>query len=157
MTRVPNTPHLSSSSENRRYWLGVVSRSHIRIGVNGGFIQLNHGKKAPLQKFRAGDCVAVYSPRTEYPDGEPLQAFTAIGTIISGDIYQVQMASDFNPYRVDVRFLDCNEAPIKPLIERLSFIKNKTHWGAAFRFGQLKIPANDFAIIAEAMGCTSLT
>ena len=40
---------------NRNYWIGVVSRSHVRIGVKGGFIQLSHGKNAPLQKFRAGD------------------------------------------------------------------------------------------------------
>ena len=136
----------------RNHWLGVVSRSHVQIGVAGGFIQLNHGKWAPLQKFRAGDGLVIYSPRTEYPDGEMLQASTAIGTIASGEIYQVEMAPDFKPYRVDVKFVRCNEAPIKPLIERLSFIKSKTHWGGAFRFGQLKIPAADFGIIAEAMG-----
>ena len=27
----------------------------------------------------AGDGLAYYSPKTDYPDGEPLQAFTAIG------------------------------------------------------------------------------
>jgi hypothetical protein len=141
---------------NHNHWIGVVSRSHVEIGVKGGFIQLNHGKKVPLQKFRAGDGLVMYSPRTSYPDGEPLQSFTAIGTIVSGEIYQVEMLPDFTPYRVDVRFSRCSEAPIKPLIERLSFIKSKTHWGAAFRFGQLKIPATDFALIAEAMGYTSL-
>jgi len=98
----------------------------------------------------------MYSPRASYPDGEPLQAFTAIGSVASGDIYQVEMSPDFKPFRVDVRFAKCKEAPIKPLIEMLSFIKNKTHWGAAFRFGQLKIPAEDFALIAKAMGATSL-
>src|ERR1700737_3991114 len=138
---------------NRNYWIGVVSRSHVRIGVKGGFIQLSHGKKAPLQKFRAGDGLVMYSPRTSYPDGEPLQSFTAIGTVVSGEIYQVEMAADFKPYRIDVRFSDRTETPIKPLIETLSFIRSKTHWGAAFRFGQLKIPAADFAQIAQAMGC----
>jgi EVE domain len=141
---------------NRNHWLGVVSRSHVLIGVKGGFIQLSHGKKAPLKKFRAGDYLVMYSPRTEYPAGEPLQSFTAIGIIVSGDIYQVEMTPDFKPYRVEVRFSHCNEAPIRPLIERLSFIKSKTHWGAAFRFGQLKIPAGDFALIAETMRCASL-
>ena len=141
---------------NHNYWIGVVSRSHVEIGVKGRFVQLNHGKKAPLQKFRANDGLVMYSPRTSYPDGEPLQSFTAIGTIVSGEVYQVEMSPDFKPYRVDVRFSRCSEAPIKPLIERLSFIKSKTHWGAAFRFGQLKIPATDFALIAEAMGCSSV-
>jgi hypothetical protein len=134
------------------FWIGVVSREHVRLGVKGGFIQLNHGKRAPLQRLKAGDRVAMYSPRTSYPDGEVLQAFTAIGRIVSGDIYQVEMSPDFIPYRIDVQFAEeCNEAPIKPLIESLSFIRNKTHWGSAFRFGYLKIPADDFAIIARAM------
>ena len=112
----------------RRFWIGVVSREHIHVGVKGGFIQLGHGKKAPLQRLRASDGLAMYSPRTAYPDGEPLQA------------------------RVDVTFFDANEAPIKPLIDALSFIKNKTQWGSAFRFGQIKIPAEDFKLIAKAMG-----
>jgi len=125
----------------------------VYIGVKGGFIQLNHGKKAPLQRLRAGDGLAMYSPRTEYPDGEPLQHFTAIGVVSTGEIDQVEMSPDFKPFRIDVQFFKCEEAPIKPLIEKLSFIKSKTHWGAAFRFGQLKVPREDFLLIAEAMGC----
>jgi hypothetical protein len=35
----------------RSHWIGVVSRAHVRPGVEGGFIQLNHRKKAPLQRF----------------------------------------------------------------------------------------------------------
>jgi hypothetical protein len=132
-------------------WVGVVSREHVLRGVAGNFIQLNHGKKAPLQRLHAGDRVVIYSPRTAYPDGAPLQYFTAIGVVRSGEVYQVEMAPDFHPYRVDVDFADCHEAPIQPLIERLSFIKSKTHWGAAFRFGYLKVPAEDFALIASAM------
>jgi hypothetical protein len=141
---------------DRNYWIGVVSRSHVRIGVKGDFIQLSHGKEAPLQKFRAGDGLVMYSPRTSYPDGEALQSFTAIGYIASGEVYQVEMSPDFKPYRINVHFSSCGETPIKPLLDKLSFLKNKTHWGAAFRFGQLKIPAADFALIAEAMGCLSL-
>ena len=135
-----------------QFWIGVVSREHVQRGVQGGFIQLNHGKKAPVQRLRAGDGLVTYSPRTAYPDGEPLQAFTAIGVVITGEVYQVEMSEDFKPYRVDVRFLNGRETPIKPLIERLSFIRDKTHWGAAFRFGYLKVSAEDFNLIAESMG-----
>ena len=135
-----------------QFWIGVVSREHVLRGVAGGFIQLNHGKKAPLQRLRAGDGIAMYSPRTTYPDGEPLQCFTAIGTVVTGEVYQVDMSEDFKPYRVDVRFHQAAEAPIRPLVESLSFIKSKTHWGAAFRFGYVKVPPSDFASLAEAMG-----
>jgi predicted RNA-binding protein len=135
----------------RNYWIGVVSRSHVQIGVKGGFIQLNHGKKAPLQRLKAGDMLAVYSPRDAYPHGLVLQAFTAIGIVKSDNVYQVEMSPEFKPFRVDVEFSKSREAPIKPLIERLSFIRSKTHWGGAFRFGYLKIPEADFARIADAM------
>ena len=140
----------------RNFWIGVVSRSHVEIAVEGGFIQLNHGKKAPLQRLHAGDGLILYSPRTAYPAGEILQAFTAMGEVISGEIYQVEMTPDFKPYRVDVKFFECRETPIRPLIDKLSFIKNKSRWGAAFRFGQVKIPAQDFNLIAKTMGCEDL-
>jgi hypothetical protein len=142
-----------SAVSERNYWIGVVSRSHVQLGVKGGFMQLSHGKRGPLEKLRAGGGLVMYSPRTSYPDGEALQSFTAIGVVTSGEIYQVEMTPDFKPYRLDVTFLESREAPIKPLVDGLSFIRNKTHWGAAFRFGQLKIPAEDFDLIAQAMGC----
>ena len=133
------------------FWIGVVSKAHVQNGVHGGFIQLNHGKKAAVQRLKAGDMLAVYSPRTDYPDGAALQAFTAIGTVASGEVYQVEMSPGFKPFRVDVQFHDCQDAPIKPLIDRLSFVRDKKHWGAPFRFGYLRVSETDFQLIAQAM------
>jgi len=141
--------------KSQEFWIGVVSRQHVHLGVEGGFIQLNHGKKAPLQRLQAGDGVVMYSPRTTYPEGELLQSFTAIGVVCSGEVYRVKMAKDFEPYRLDVKFFKAKEAPIKPLIEALSFIKNKARWGAAFRFGHVKVSAEDFILIAKTMGVES--
>ena len=142
----------ASSARERNYWIGVVSREHVLIGVKGGFMQLGHGKRAPLQKLKGGDGLIMYSPRLEYPDGEPYQSFTAIGRVVSGEIYQVEIDRDFRPFRVRVEFFKAKDAPIKPLIEQLAFIRDKQHWGAAFRFGQVKIGQPDFALIAKAMG-----
>ena len=103
----------------RQFWIGVVSRNHVAIGVAGGFAQLNHGKAAPLERMRAGDGFAYYSPRTEYPDGPPLQAFTAIGRIRDGIVYQAAMG-DFRPFRLAVDYLPSHEAPIKPLMPDLA-------------------------------------
>ena len=146
----------------RNFWIGVVSRDHVAIGVAGGFTQLNHGKAGPLERMRAGDGFAFYSPRTSYPEGPPLQAFTAIGRIRDGNVYQVKSevhlqaqagpGSGFTPFRLAVDYLPAQDAPIKPLIDQLSFIRSKTHWGAAFRFGFLRVPDADFARIATAMG-----
>ena len=41
---------LDSATDARRFWIGVASRDHVNVGVKGGFIQLNHGKQAPLRR-----------------------------------------------------------------------------------------------------------
>lgn len=137
---------------SRQYWIGVVSKNHVSIGVAGGFTQLNHGKAGPLERMRPGDGFAFYSPRTLYPDGPLLQAFTAIGRVSEGEIFQAEAGAGFRPFRRAVSYLPARDAPIKPLIEDLTFIRSKQHWGAAFRFGFLRVPEEDFARIAGAMG-----
>jgi hypothetical protein len=138
----------------RRYWIAVVSKDHVDRAIAGGFAQVNHGKAGPLERMRAGDGFAYYSPRNSQPDGAPLQAFTAIGRVCSGTLYQAEADPNegFRPFRVDVDFLDAAPALVKPLVPELSFIRSKTHWGAAFRFGVVGVPAADFARIAAAMG-----
>src|SRR3954471_15126499 len=64
-----------------RFWLGVVQRDHVLRGVAGGFAQVNHGAKAPLARMGSADGFVYYSPKTAYPDGDPLKEFTAIGRI----------------------------------------------------------------------------
>jgi len=135
----------------RSYWIGVVSKDHVDMGVAGGFTQLNHGKAGPLERMRPGDGFVFYSPRTEYPAGTPVQAFTAIGRVRPRAIFQAE-AGSMRPFRREVDYLPAREAPIKPLIDELSFIRSKEHWGAAFRFGFVRVPEQDFARIAAAMG-----
>jgi len=40
---------------------------------------------------------------------------------------------------------------ILPLVDQLSFIKNKKYWGYAFRYGHFEIPEVDFKLIADNM------
>jgi len=139
---------------DRSYWIGVASKDHVDYAVAGGFTQLNHGKAAPLERMRAGDGFVFYSPRAAYPGGEVLQAFTAIGRVRNGIVYQATLATDLRPFRIEVDYLPSQPAPIKPLIAQLSFIRSKTHWGAAFRYGALRIPEVDFMLIGTAMDCS---
>jgi hypothetical protein len=136
----------------RNFWIGVVSQSDAAAAVAGSFMQLSHGKAGPLERMREGDGFAFYSPRTDHPVGAPLQAFTAIGRVEGGRIFQVDEGQDFTPFRRAVEYLPSRPAPIKPLIPDLSFIRSKEHWGAAFRFGVVPVPDVDFARIAAAMG-----
>jgi len=133
------------------YWINTISRDHVRLGVEGGFMQANHGRDTGIRRLGAGDWLAFYSPRTSYPDGDPLQAFTAIGFVLDEEIYQVAMTADFHPWRRNMRFLDCVEAPIREITDGLSFIRDRTYWGMIFRRGLFEAPAVDFKIIADAM------
>jgi DNA-binding MarR family transcriptional regulator/predicted RNA-binding protein len=133
------------------YWVSTISRDHVRLGVEGGFTQAGHGKASGLKRLKADDWLVFYSPRTSLQDGELLQAFTALGRVVDEELYQVETATGFTPWRRNVEFVSGVEAPIRPLIDQLSFIKDKRRWGYVFRFGLFKIPQEDFAVISQAM------
>jgi EVE domain len=134
-----------------RYWIGVASKDHVMKGVEGSFSQLCHGKNNPLKRLSAGDWIIYYSPRTEMNGGNTVQAFTAFGQILEGEPYAFDMGNGFIPYRRDVSFKPAQDAPIRPLLHELSFIKNKQSWGYVFRFGLIEIPEPDFQRIAKEM------
>lgn len=137
--------------QNKRYWIGVASRDHVMNAVQSGFAQLCHGKQAPLKKMNTGDWIIYYSPKVDYKESIPHQKFTAIGKVIDDNVYQVDMRSNFLPYRRNIDFIPCEEILIHPLISKLSFIKSVKYWGYSFRFGHLEICEKDFKIIAESM------
>jgi len=140
-----------------RNWLGIASADHIRIGRAGGFMQLGHGKLAPLKRVKPGDRIVYYSPVTKYGEKDKLQAFTAIGVIKEGEPYEATMGEGFRAYRRDVTWKKrAKETPIAGLLERLELTKGKKNWGYQFRFGLIEISVRDMATIARAMGATRL-
>ena len=141
----------ASRSRRPRAWVGVVSRSHVRRGVAGGFAQLNHGKRAPLERMNVGDWLVYYSPRADFPDGEPLRAFTAIGRIVGDQVYTFDMGDGFVPYRRDVAYVKrAREVPVADL--KLTFITSNPNWGMLARRGHFEIEMADLERIATAMG-----
>ena len=139
-------------SSSPRFWLIVSSRDHILRGVEGGFCQANHGKKAPLQRMKKGDGVLTYSPKVKYGETAPCQKFTAIGRVKEDKVFQVKMTENFEPWRRNVEYEEeVEEVDIRPLIEELGFIKNKEKWGASFRFGFIKVPKEDWERVERVM------
>jgi EVE domain len=143
--------------ETTRYWIGVASKDHVMRGVAGGFCQLGHGKKTALVRMKPGDWITYYSPRTQLEGGETVQAFTALGQIAEGAAYIGDMGPNFKPYRRDVRFLEVADAPIRPMIDKLSFILDPKRWGYPFQRGHLEITRADFDLIATTMGLNAAT
>ncbi|WP_263065148.1 EVE domain-containing protein [Dickeya dadantii] len=143
------SPH--DQHQPRRYWVGVVSAEHVRYALDGGYIQVCHGKLSALKRARPGDGFAYYSPNQTFKGKERYQRFTAIGIINYGEPYRFDMGDGFVPYRRDVDWADSVETAIRPLLNQLDFTASRTNWGYALRFGLFSISEHDFRLIAAAM------
>jgi hypothetical protein len=115
-----------------KYWIGVVSRDHVMLGVRDGIMQLGHGKKAPLARLKKDDWLIYYSSVGSFAKKDMLQSFTALGQIADDDISQFKTSEGFTQFRRRVNYLKAKETPIRPLIEDLDFIKSKQSWGYVF-------------------------
>ncbi len=110
------TPHLIIQN-----WIAVASAEHVRRGRTAGFMQVCHGKAAPLRRFHPHDRVAYYSPTLEFRGSDKCQAFTALGIVCDRPPYRPAAEGDFSPYRRDVTWLETRDAAIMPLLDALEF------------------------------------
>ena len=136
------------------HWLAVASAEHVRRGRAAGFMQVCHGKGAPLRRVQPGAGIVYYSPTETLGCNDGLRAFTALGRVRDAEPYQFDMGNGFRPFRRYVDWAEADETPIRPLLDRLDFTAGKPNWGYQLRFGLIEVGAHDFAVIAEAMGAT---
>jgi hypothetical protein len=136
------------------FWIGVASAQHARAGRDGGFAQLGHGKHVALQSIKKGDWIVYYCPREGISGGAVVQAFVTLGQVTSDAPYRAAQAMDFNPFRVDVDYLEgATPAPIKPLLDQLRLTRDRgANWGIAVRGTKRRIEEEDMEMIAHAMG-----
>ena len=153
-SRWPPPSRLRSRDATMKNWVAVASAEHVQLGQKAGFMQICHGKSAPLRRIRSGDVVAYYSPTYTFRGPDKLRAFTAIGIAQTGEPYPADMGGGFRPYRRNVNWLPAEEVPIQPLLDQLSFTTDRKRWGYQLRFGLFEICAADMEIIAKAMRAT---
>lgn len=132
-------------------WIVVAAADHAARGVAGGFVQAGHGKEAPLRRMRPGDAVFIYAPSRRFGLPEPLRAVVAHGRVRDSEPYRHDMGGGFAPWRRDVDWQPAREAPIAPLLDRLSFSAGRANWGMAMRRGLVGMTTADAALIASAM------
>ncbi|MFF3573534.1 EVE domain-containing protein [Nocardia jiangxiensis] len=135
-----------------RYWLAVVSRDHVRCGVELGVAQANHGKRAPVERMRPGDGLVHYSPRTGMREGAVVKAFTALGMIEDRPAWQAEDQDGcFRPWRRAVSYATgVREVPIAALRGELE-LTSVPNWGVVLRRGLVELSAHDFGGISRAM------
>ena len=141
-------------AQARRNWIAVACADHARRGCatpGTGYMQVCHGKAAPLQRIRPGDRVAYYAPTVTMRGKDRLQAFVSIGIVLPGAPYAFDMGGGFVPSRRDVAYVPAREAAIAPLLDDFEFVDDRTHWGGKFRFGLFAVSDHDMRLIAQAM------
>jgi EVE domain len=143
---------------NRRNWIAVASAEHARRGrdnAEGGFMQVSHGKLAPLKRVATGDRIAFYAPALTLVGTQKLQSFVTIGVVHGDEPYEADMGNRFVPWRRDVRYARATETPILTLIEQFDFVEDPKRWGYKFRFGMFELNEHDMRLIADAMKADS--
>jgi len=151
----------SKDAGERHYWMGVVHRDHALRGVSQGIAQTNHGAKFGVARMKPGDGFVYYSPKDAYPDGHSLRAFTAIGIVAPGEVWQgsqvMSAGSEVRPWRRKVDWDEAaTEAPITPLLDVLELTRGIRNWGLQLQKGHLSLSEHDFQIIAHEMGADGL-
>lgn len=132
-------------------WIAVASAEHVRRGRADGFMQVCHGKGAPLRRIRRGDRIVYYSPTGTFGGRDRLQAFTAFGVVADDEPYRADMGGGFRPYRRAVAWSETGTAPIRPLLGLLDFAAGRPSWGYQLRFGLIPISDHDGRLIETAM------
>lgn len=154
LSKAAATPRADGARAN---WIAVASAEHARRGRDActdaghGFMQVCHGKRAPLARVQPGDRVAYYAPTLTMGGKDKLQSFVSIGIVQSAAPYAFDMGGGFVPFRKDVQYLKADDAPIAPLLDDFEFVEDRQRWGYKFRFGLFKISDHDMQLIATAM------
>lgn len=139
---------------SRKNWIAVASAEHARRGCatsDAGYMQVCHGKRAPLKRMSPGDRVAYYSPALTMGGKDKLQRFVSIGLVQAGEPYAFDMGGGFVPFRRDVAYVAAREASILSLLDDFEFVEDRQRWGYKFRFGLFEVSEHDMRLIAQAM------
>jgi predicted RNA-binding protein len=135
-----------------------MSEDNFEISKQRNLIGMRGSKKRDLDKMQVGDMVVFYVTKkaidsSSSDSSSKVQAFKGIGEITSETFSSDEpiwktLDNDLFPHRKKVKFLDTDlNVPIRPLIEKLSFVKNPVRWAFPFLRGYVEIKASDLDLI----------
>lgn len=131
-------------------WIAVAAAEHVAAGAREGIFACSHGDGRAAARPAEGDRFAYYAPREGVEAGAPVQAFVALGRILdAGPSPHRMLGGDLMVRRAGYEIVA--RAPVRPLLPRLSFVKDPVHWGMAFRRGLFAVGPEDFAVIEAAL------
>jgi hypothetical protein len=136
------------------YWISVACLNHINRGIEKGLFGVGHGKIEPLQRMQPGDKIVFYAPKIDFMKNDKeniYQKFKGYGTIDDKPIFTEDIGSRCMARR-NITFEGTKkEVSVHELLDLLSFIKDKKHWGFPFMRGYIKITEEDWGVITAGL------
>ena len=135
------------------YWVICITEDNLQIALQEQILGFKQSKCTRVRSFSPGDAVTFYVSRVALTSYRPVQKFVGQAEVKNKPYKSTEIIwkGDLFPIRIELKSISNASCEIKPLIDKLSFIKNKKHWGGVFMGGILRIPASDFDLIQETM------
>jgi predicted RNA-binding protein len=135
------------------YWVFSITEDNLQIALRERVIGFTESAARRSGSLAMSDQVTFYVPRQKLASNILVRKFIGRAEITSATYRsdeQIWKGGTF-PIRIDITPLSTKCCDVKPLINDLTFIKNKHYWGAHFMNTILKIPAADFDLIQKSM------
>ena len=143
----------------RNYWIFCITEDNYLLGTKLNIIGISIHSERILKKANTGDYLTFYISREHRPNrySKKIQEFRGWAEITSELFYEDDSiwkseGSEKYPARMEIKFHDkTKKAKIRPLINELTFINNKTFWGFSFIRSVITIPETDWLFIMGSM------
>jgi len=138
------------------YWVFPITQDNLYVCLDNELVGVRSLNEKRVANWEIGDLILFYTSREKYHSYKRVKEFQSIVECVSHPFKSNQKIwpdfdGDVFPTRVRIRVINRKKCKIEPLIEELSFIKNKKNWGSAFMSGIRKIPKSDFKLIKNSM------
>jgi len=121
-------------------YIFIITKDHSGVATRKGIVQSM--KEFKVKKLNKGDYVFLYASKAKFGSSEPYRKMVAYGKVIDEKPYKV-VTKDYTAWRRKVEYFYTKETDILKIIPHMSFIENKSHWGAYLISGIAKLNQED--------------
>lgn len=139
------------------YWIFPIYQENYSICLDRKIVGVSETRASRLHNIRVGDLLIFYVSRSSFNDSSlPIKEFSALVKSIGNSFKSKEeiwptLLGFWSSTRMPIEIIHTKKCKAEDLVDKLSFIKNKTYWGTAFRAGIRKISEHDFNTILKAM------
>jgi predicted RNA-binding protein len=138
-----------------KHWVFPITLDNLSLCIKHGLIGMSGNNKLRVKNIYKDDLIVFYVSKEHYNTNvNPTKEFHSVAQCKGMPFIDNKKIWNGNlifETRLPIKVINQKKCKIEPLIDKLSFIKNKKNWGSAFFSGARQIPPEDFFVIMKAM------